>query len=46
MTDMKEQQICIKFSTTVVETHKMLKVAFRDNALGQTQGFKRFMYVS
>jgi len=48
-TDIKEQRICIKlsfkFSTMALETYKMLKEAFPDNALGQThtyRGFKRF----
>jgi hypothetical protein len=45
----KEQRICIKFcfksGKTAAETHKMLKEAFGDNALGLTQTyewFKRF----
>jgi hypothetical protein len=51
MTDVKEQQICIKFcfklGKTAAETHQMLmlKEAFGDNTLGQTQTyewFKRF----
>ncbi|GFG30152.1 hypothetical protein Cfor_00898 [Coptotermes formosanus] len=49
MTDVKEQRICIKFcfkfGTTAAETHQMLKEAFGDNALDQTQTyewFKRF----
>jgi hypothetical protein len=41
MTDVKKQWICIKFcfklSKTTSETHRMLKEAFGDNALGQTQ---------
>jgi hypothetical protein len=46
MTDVKEQQICIKFCfkfcKTAAETHKMLKEAFGDNALGQTQTYEWF----
>jgi hypothetical protein len=41
MTDVKEQRICIKFcfklGKMAAETHKMLKEAFGDNALGQTE---------
>jgi len=41
MTDVKEQRICIKFycklGKTASETHRMLKEAFGDSALGQTQ---------
>jgi len=40
MIDVREQQICIKFcfklSKTALETHRMLKEAFDDNAVGQT----------
>jgi hypothetical protein len=49
MSDVKEQRICIKFcfklGKTFSETHRMLKEAFGDNALGQAQScewFKRF----
>jgi hypothetical protein len=49
MADVKEQQICIrscfKLGKMALETHRMLKEAFGDNALGQTQTyewFKRF----
>jgi hypothetical protein len=49
MTDVKEQRICLKFcfklGKTAAETHKMLKEAFGDNALGLTHTcgwFKRF----
>jgi hypothetical protein len=49
MTDVKEKRISIKFcfklGKTAAETHKMLKEAFGDNALGLTQTyewFKRF----
>jgi hypothetical protein len=49
MTDIKEQQICIefcfKFGEMAVETHKMLKEAFRDNALGQTHTYKEFKHL-
>jgi hypothetical protein len=41
MADLKEQRICIKFcfklGKTASETHRVLKEAFGDNALGQTQ---------
>jgi hypothetical protein len=44
MTDVKEQWICIKFclklSKTASETHRMLKEAFGENVLGQTQTYK------
>jgi hypothetical protein len=44
MTDVKEQQICIKFcfklGKTAAETHTMLKEEFGDNALGQTQTYE------
>jgi hypothetical protein len=46
MTDMKEQRICVKFcfklGKTAVETHRILREAFGDNALGQTQTYERF----
>ena len=46
MTDVKEQQICIKFcfklGKTALETHRILKEAFGDNALGLTQTYKWF----
>ena len=49
MTDVKKQRICIKFcfklGKTASETHRMLKEAFGDNAVAQTQTyewFKRF----
>jgi len=49
MIDVREQQICIKFCFKLrkmaLETHRMLKEAFDDNAVGQTQTyewFKRF----
>jgi hypothetical protein len=46
MTDVKEQRICIKFcfilGKMAVETHKVLKEAFGDNALGLTQTYERF----
>jgi hypothetical protein len=41
MNDVKKQRVCIKFRfklrKTAAETHKMLKEAFGDNALGLTQ---------
>jgi len=46
MTDVKEQRIGIKFSfklgKTASETNRMLKEAFGDNALGQTQSSEFF----
>jgi hypothetical protein len=46
MTDVKELRICIKLylkiGKTVSETHRMLKEAFGDNALGQTQTYEWF----
>jgi hypothetical protein len=48
MTAVKEQRICIKFcfelSKTAVETHKMLKEAFGDNAIGLTQTCEWFKH--
>jgi hypothetical protein len=42
MTDVKEQQICIKFCFKLgkmpAESHKMLKEEFGDNVLGHTNG--------
>jgi len=44
MTDVKEQQICIKFCfklcKTASETHKMFKEEFGDNALDQMQTYE------
>jgi len=46
MTDVKEQQICIKFcfrlSKIRAETYKMLTEAFGDKALGQMPTYKWF----
>jgi hypothetical protein len=49
MADLREQRVCIKFcfklGKTAAETHQMLKQAFCDNSLGQTQTYdwyKRF----
>jgi hypothetical protein len=46
MTDVKKQWICIKFcfkfGKMAAQTHKMLKKAFDDNALNQTQTYKWF----
>jgi hypothetical protein len=46
MTDVKEQWISIKFCFKLckmaAETHKMLKEAFGDNALGQMQTYELF----
>ena len=48
MTDVKEQRILIKFcfklGKTAAETHKMLKEAFGDNSLGQTQAYEWFKH--
>jgi len=48
MSDVKEQWIginfCFKLSKTAVETHKMLKNAFGDNVLSQTQTYKWFKH--
>jgi len=48
MTDVKEQRICIKFcfklDKTAAETHRMLREAFGDNALSQTQTYERFTH--
>jgi hypothetical protein len=48
MTDMKERWICIKFcfklGKMASETHGMLKEAFDDNTVGQTQTYKRFKH--
>jgi hypothetical protein len=50
MTDVKKQWICIKFclklGMTAAATHQMLKEAFGDNALGQTQTYEWFLRVS
>jgi hypothetical protein len=40
MTDMKEQQISMKFGKMAVEKHKMLTEPFYDNALGQMQTYE------
>lgn len=49
MADLREQRVCIKFcfklGKTAAKTHQMLKQAFGDNSLGQTQTYdwyKRF----
>jgi hypothetical protein len=49
MADLREQRVCIKFcfklGKTAAETHQMLKQAFGDKSLGQTQTYdwyKRF----
>ncbi|PNF35236.1 hypothetical protein B7P43_G06872 [Cryptotermes secundus] len=51
MADLREQRVCIKFcfklGKTAAETHQMLKQAFGDNSLGQTQAYdwyKRFKH--
>ena len=49
MTDVKKQQICIKFCfklcKTVFETQRMLTEAFDDKALGQTQTYECFKHL-
>jgi hypothetical protein len=49
MTDVKEQRICIKFcfklGNMAAETHKMLKEAFADNALGLNQTYEWFRHL-
>ena len=46
MADVKEQRICIKFcfrlNKTAAETHRMLKEAFYEQALGQARTFEWF----
>jgi hypothetical protein len=49
MAALREQRVCINFcfklEKTAAETHQMLKQAFGDNSLGQTQTYawyKRF----
>jgi hypothetical protein len=43
MADLREQRVCIKFcfklGKTAAETHHMLKQAFGDSSLGQTQSY-------
>jgi hypothetical protein len=43
MTGLREQRVCIKFcfklGKTAAEMHQMLKQAFDDNSLGQTQPY-------
>jgi hypothetical protein len=44
--DTKEQRVCINFcfklGKSVAKTHQMIKQAFGDDALGQTQTYDRF----
>lgn len=46
MSDVKQQRTCIKFGVklgnTAAETLRMLKLAFSDDALDQTQTCKRY----
>jgi len=44
MTDVKEERICFCFRLGKMpsETHRMLKEAFGDNAVGQTQTYEWF----
>jgi len=48
MADIKEQRICIKFcfklNKTAAETHRMLKEAFREQALSQARTFWWFKH--
>jgi hypothetical protein len=48
MTDVKEQWIgtkfCFKLGKTASETNRMLKEAFGDNALGQSQTYEWFKH--
>jgi len=48
MADVKEQWICIKFcfklDKTAAETHRILREAFGDNALRQTQTYEWFKH--
>jgi hypothetical protein len=43
MVDVKEQRVCIKFcfklGKSAAKTHQMIKQAFGDDALGQTQNY-------
>ena len=49
MEDVKEQCVCIKFCVKLeknaAETHKMLKQAFGDNALGVTETYNWFKHL-
>jgi hypothetical protein len=46
MVDVKEEQVCIKFSvkigTNAAKTHKILQQAFGDDILGHTQSYNWF----
>jgi hypothetical protein len=46
MVDVKEQRVCIKFcfkfGKSVAKSHQMIKQAFGDDALGQTQTYDWF----
>jgi hypothetical protein len=46
MVNMKEQRVCIKFcfklGKSVAKTHQMIKQAFGDDALGETQTYDWF----
>ena len=46
MVDVKEQRVCIKFcfklGKSAAKTHQMIKQAFGDHALGQTQTYNWF----
>jgi hypothetical protein len=43
MTDLKEQQVCIKswnrLGTAASERHQMLKITFTEETMGRTQTF-------
>jgi hypothetical protein len=46
MVDVKERRVCIKFclklGKSAAKTHQMIKQAFGDDALGQTQNYDWF----
>ena len=48
MTDLKEQRVCVKFcfrlGKTAAETVTMLKETFKDEAMGKTQVYERFIH--
>jgi hypothetical protein len=47
--DMKEQRVCIKFcfklGNSAAKTHQMIKQAFGDDTLGQTQTYDWFNWL-
>jgi hypothetical protein len=51
MADLKEQRVCVNFfffffhlGKTAAETVAMLKEAFKDEAMGKTQVYERFIH--